>query len=550
PGQVRGRGLLDGQHRRAAQRHQLLGAVRAPDGAGGARRAHVPRGRPRADHGRGHPDQPRGRLHGDQRGHELLLHLRHHRPAALAPVHVAQGRLPLADSQRDPDPAQLRPDGAPGHPAEHGHRADRDDRHRHRRGRHGPPYGPLQPRAERAPRPDHGHVQHHEGAGPADPLHLARPGRRLPGPDLLELRADLLLRRALRGRHAGRGRHRAGDHADPHAFDAARDALGHHAAQDEPGAGPHRTPLAEPEPLGGAEGRPAGPAPGAGGRRAADPARRDGDGALHGRDGPGARRRPRAGRGAAAARGPRPRPGLRGDGPAGGRAALRGRGGGGAGRGAGARLCRAGADPAAVSLHRRQAVFEPRAHPERPPARDHAGLRGGPGQGGETVSEPVEGYNYLIISDLHLKESEKSPAGRLFYFDQDFTDFLRHYRHTYAGARRWRLIVGGDFIEFYHRINEQPDPQNRLLRGSELYETDLKFYPGTEWRKSVWKLDRILRSHQLLLISLARFVHEGNEVYILRGNHDLEFYWTQVQDHFRALVAEHHPAGVTYLEMK
>jgi UDP-2,3-diacylglucosamine pyrophosphatase LpxH len=166
------------------------------------------------------------------------------------------------------------------------------------------------------------------------------------------------------------------------------------------------------------------------------------------------------------------------------------------------------------------------------------------------VSEPVEGYNYLIISDLHLKESEKSPAGRLFYFDQDFTDFLRHYRHTYAGARRWRLIVGGDFIEFYHRINEQPDPQNRLLRGSELYETDLKFYPGTEWRKSVWKLDRILRSHQLLLISLARFVHEGNEIYILRGNHDLEFYWTQVQDHFRALVAEHHPAGVTYLEMK
>ncbi|WP_447975239.1 hypothetical protein [Nitrospira sp. Kam-Ns4a] len=159
-------------------------------------------------------------------------------------------------------------------------------------------------------------------------------------------------------------------------------------------------------------------------------------------------------------------------------------------------------------------------------------------------------YNYLIISDLHLKEAEKSPAGRLFYFDQDFTDFLRHYRHTYAGQRRWRLIIGGDFIEFYHRINEALNPRGKLLRGTALTETDLKFYPGTEWPKSVWKLDRILRSHQLLLIALARFILEGNEIHILRGNHDLECFWPQVQEQFRALVAEHHPAGVTYMEMK
>lgn len=159
-------------------------------------------------------------------------------------------------------------------------------------------------------------------------------------------------------------------------------------------------------------------------------------------------------------------------------------------------------------------------------------------------------YNYLIISDLHLQEAEKNPVGRLFYFDQEFLDFLRHYRMFYEGQRRWKLIIAGDFIEFYHRIHERPDPNDKLLRGAQLTKTDFKFYPGTEWQKSVWKLDRIARSHQLLFIALARFILEGNEIYILRGNHDLEFFWPQIQDYFRLLVAEFHPSEKSYPDTK
>ena len=66
----------------------------------------------------------------------------------------------------------------------------------------------------------------------------------------------------------------------------------------------------------------------------------------------------------------------------------------------------------------------------------------------------------------------------------------------------------------------------------------------------MWKLDRVLRSHPQLLLALARFLLAGNEIYILRGNHDVEMYWPQVQEHFRLVLAQHHPADTNYLEMK
>lgn len=161
----------------------------------------------------------------------------------------------------------------------------------------------------------------------------------------------------------------------------------------------------------------------------------------------------------------------------------------------------------------------------------------------------LEPFNYLIISDLHLQEAEKNPAGRLFYFDQEFADFLRHYRLFYVGERRWKLIIAGDLIEFLH-IKERPKPDDKFLQGIDLTPTDVKFFPGTEWQKSVWKLHLILSSHPQLLLALARFVAAGNEIYILRGNHDLELYWPEVQNRFRLLVAQHHPVDTSYLDMK
>jgi UDP-2,3-diacylglucosamine pyrophosphatase LpxH len=161
----------------------------------------------------------------------------------------------------------------------------------------------------------------------------------------------------------------------------------------------------------------------------------------------------------------------------------------------------------------------------------------------------ADDFNYLILSDLHLQEAEQDPAGRLFYFDEEFADLLRHYRLFSVDGRRWRLIIGGDLIEFLV-IKRAPDADDRLLKGETFSATERRFFPGTEWPKSVWKLELILRSHPQLLLALARFIAAGHEIFILRGNHDLELFWPQVQEHFRLLIAEHHPVDASYQEIK
>jgi UDP-2,3-diacylglucosamine pyrophosphatase LpxH len=158
--------------------------------------------------------------------------------------------------------------------------------------------------------------------------------------------------------------------------------------------------------------------------------------------------------------------------------------------------------------------------------------------------------DYLIVSDLHLRGGFHNPTEGLYHFDEEFADFLRYYRLHRATARPWTLIIGGDFIEFRY-VTDLPDPDDPLLRWAAFSESEARYGAGTEAGKSRWKLDRILRaSHPQLLLSLARFIAEGNRIVVLRGNHDAEMVWPEVQAHFRRLLAEHHPADVSYMAMK
>jgi UDP-2,3-diacylglucosamine pyrophosphatase LpxH len=161
-----------------------------------------------------------------------------------------------------------------------------------------------------------------------------------------------------------------------------------------------------------------------------------------------------------------------------------------------------------------------------------------------------EPCNYLIVSDLHLRGGFDNPTEGLYHFDEEFADFLRYYRLHRGSNRPWHLVIGGDFIEFLY-ITDRPDPNERMLRGCTFIESEYRYGAGTEPPKSRWKLDRILRSsHPQLLLALARFVAEGNDVIVLRGNHDSEMFWPEVQEHFRRLIAEHHPVDVSYMAMK
>ncbi|HVO25410.1 MAG TPA: hypothetical protein VMW56_17455 [Candidatus Margulisiibacteriota bacterium] len=162
----------------------------------------------------------------------------------------------------------------------------------------------------------------------------------------------------------------------------------------------------------------------------------------------------------------------------------------------------------------------------------------------------MDAFNYLIVSDLHLRGGFNNPTLGLYHFDEEFADFLRYYRLHRGSNRPWHLVIGGDFIEFLY-ITDRPDPNERMLKGCTFLDSEYRYGAGTEPPKSRWKLDRILRSsHPQLLLALARFVAEGNSISILRGNHDSEMFWPEVQEHFRRLIAEHHPVDVSYMAMK
>ncbi|MBI3783704.1 MAG: metallophosphoesterase, partial [Deltaproteobacteria bacterium] len=156
----------------------------------------------------------------------------------------------------------------------------------------------------------------------------------------------------------------------------------------------------------------------------------------------------------------------------------------------------------------------------------------------------------LVISDLHLRGGHSDTTAGLYHFDEEFADFLRYYRLHRSAERPWQLIIAGDFIEFLY-ITDLPSADDPLLRGAQFVPSEHIYGARTEAAKSRWKIDRILRTgHPQLLLALARFIAEGNSIVVLRGNHDAEMVWPEVQAHFRRLLAEHHPADVGYMAMK
>lgn len=162
-------------------------------------------------------------------------------------------------------------------------------------------------------------------------------------------------------------------------------------------------------------------------------------------------------------------------------------------------------------------------------------------------------HNYLFVSDFHLSEGW-DPATALIHRNEDFFQdvaFAQFVAHHVALARTetaveyyqkpWRLIINGDVFDFLQVVSLPPEGDAlEAVKGvrthEELSENERKFGLGTSVKETVWKLARIAQGHALFFQALAWFVAGGNEIVILRGNHDIELHWTAVQDKVRRLL--------------
>jgi len=144
-------------------------------------------------------------------------------------------------------------------------------------------------------------------------------------------------------------------------------------------------------------------------------------------------------------------------------------------------------------------------------------------------------FHLLIVSDLHLSEGRDPLSRKLspkedFLFDGEFWRFLRYYRKP-RDAKPWHLIINGDFMDF---LQVTKRPENLASYRYDPRHPDYGLGCGD--RESVFKLSIIFAGHRDFFLALADFIARGNRLTVIRGNHDVEFFYPAVQEEFRRLL--------------
>ena len=165
-------------------------------------------------------------------------------------------------------------------------------------------------------------------------------------------------------------------------------------------------------------------------------------------------------------------------------------------------------------------------------------------------------HNLLVVSDLHLSEGRDPVTGLIhpnedFFQDVPFAQFLAHHAAlsrnpdaTYYYQKPWRLVVNGDIFDFL-QVASLPAEGDELLavtgkqRYSDLRPNERLYGLGTEEKAIVWKLEKIAAGHPLFFQAMAWFAAQPEyELILMKGNHDVEMYWSVVQKRLLALLEQ------------
>jgi UDP-2,3-diacylglucosamine pyrophosphatase LpxH len=152
-------------------------------------------------------------------------------------------------------------------------------------------------------------------------------------------------------------------------------------------------------------------------------------------------------------------------------------------------------------------------------------------------------YKLVIISDLHLSEGwdENGYLSRIedFFFDLNFKRLLEYLSEKAAEGRfHYRLIINGDLVDF---LQFTTAPAEGVIQGEALTRKERKLGLGTSPKKTLWKLDRLINGHKVFFTAIADFIAKGNELFIISGNHDIEWLIPEVQEGFKKRISDLHP---------
>jgi UDP-2,3-diacylglucosamine pyrophosphatase LpxH len=134
-------------------------------------------------------------------------------------------------------------------------------------------------------------------------------------------------------------------------------------------------------------------------------------------------------------------------------------------------------------------------------------------------------YKLALVSDLHLSEGWDE-GGFLqkeedFFFDQNFKRFLEYLgEQAKEGDFHYRLLINGDFVDF---LQITTVPEEKAIHGKTLTKRERSLGLGTGEDKTLWKLDRLVNGHEVFFTAIAEFLAKGHHLYILPGNHDIEW---------------------------
>jgi UDP-2,3-diacylglucosamine pyrophosphatase LpxH len=154
------------------------------------------------------------------------------------------------------------------------------------------------------------------------------------------------------------------------------------------------------------------------------------------------------------------------------------------------------------------------------------------------VSSPSEAL--LVFSDVHLgsdlDDCQGNAPRRSISVDHDLVELLAYYRRTPPEADRWHIVIAGDFIDFIG-MAIAPSPADALE--TELTDEERLHGLGGAADHARQKLRRVVRRHADVFAALAAFVADGHALTVVHGNHDIELYWEEVQEDFRAALVAH-----------